>query len=94
MLRINKKKFQDKELSHELFLIARETTKIRTAIAKNISTDIKPSKAQLSKLIQSVGFLRNMLGNLGKRVIKDLDIPLARDNLPGLVSNLFKWKRS
>ena len=67
MLKINKKKFQDEELSHELFLIARETTEIRNAIAKNITTDIKPSKAQLSKLIQSVGFLRNKLGNLGKK---------------------------
>ena len=29
-----------------------------------------------------------MLGNLGKKVITHLVIPLARDNLPGLVSNL------
>ena len=39
-------------------------------------------------MIQSGGFLRNMLGNLGKKVITDLAIPLARDNLPGLVINL------
>ena len=29
-----------------------------------------------------------MLGNLRKKVITDLAIPLFRDNLPGLVSNL------
>ena len=29
-----------------------------------------------------------MLGNLGKKVITHPVIPLARDNLPGLVSNL------
>ena len=29
-----------------------------------------------------------MLSNLGKKVITDLAIPLARDNLPGLVRNL------
>ena len=29
-----------------------------------------------------------MLGNLGKNRIKHLAILLARDNLPGLVSNL------
>ena len=29
-----------------------------------------------------------MLGNLGKTVITDLAVPLAEDNLPGLVSNL------
>ena len=50
--------------------------------------DIKLSQAQLSKLIQSGEFLPNMLGNLGKKVITDLAVPLDRDNLPGLVSNL------
>ena len=49
---------------------------------------MKHSKAQLYKMISSEGFLRNTLGNLGKKVITDLVIPLARDNLPGLVSNL------
>ena len=29
-----------------------------------------------------------MLSNLGKKVITDLAIPLARDNLSGLVRNL------
>ena len=44
-----------------------------------MSTDIKLSKAQLSIMIQSSRFLRNMLGNSGKKVITDLAIPLARD---------------
>ena len=88
ILRIAKKKFQDEELPHELFLTARQKTKIRNAFANIVSTDIKFSKAQLSKMIQSGGFLRNMLVNLGKKVITDLAIPLARDNLLGLVSNI------
>ena len=46
ILRSNKKNFQDEGLPHELFLTTIETTKIRNAIAKNISTDIKLSKAQ------------------------------------------------
>ena len=50
--------------------------------------DIKFTKAQISKMIQSSGFLRNMLGNLGKKVITDLAVPLARDDLSELVSNL------
>ena len=29
-----------------------------------------------------------MIGKVGKKVITDLAIPLARDSLPGLVSNL------
>ena len=53
-----------------------------------MSTDTKFSKDQISKIIQSGGFLSNMLRNLGKKVITDLAIPLARDNLSGLVSNI------
>ena len=47
------KNFQDEELLHELFLTTRQTTKIRNAVANNMSTDIKLSKAQVSKIIQS-----------------------------------------
>ena len=41
ILRLNKKNFEDEELSHELFLTIRQTTKIRNAFANNMSTDIK-----------------------------------------------------
>ena len=75
-------------MPHDLFLTRRQTTKIRNAFANDMSKDIKPSKAQISKIIQSGGVLRKMLGNLSKKVITDLAIPLARDNLQGLVSNL------
>ena len=67
ILIINKKRFQCEELPHELFLTARKTSKIRNAIATNMSMDIKLCKAQLSKMIQSGGYLRNMLGNLDKK---------------------------
>ena len=54
-----------------------------------MSTDIKFNKAQLSKTNQSDGFLGNMLGNSGKKkVVTGVAIPLAKDNLPGLVSKL------
>ena len=59
-LKMNKKNFEDKELLHELFLTTKQTTKIRNNIAKNMLTDGKLSKAQLPKMIQSRGFLRNM----------------------------------
>ena len=65
ILRTNKKDFQDDELPHELFLTTRQTTKIRNAIVKNMSMDTKLNKAQLPKTIQSGGFLRHMLDNLG-----------------------------
>ena len=77
----NKKSFQDEELPHKLFLITREKTKIKNAIARNMLVDIKLSKAKFSSMIQLDGFLRNMLNNLGKNVITDLTIHLVRDNL-------------
>ena len=36
ILRLNKKTFEDEELSHELFLTTRQTTKIRNAFANNM----------------------------------------------------------
>ena len=45
--------FQDEELLHELFLTIRQATKIRNAIGKNMSTDIKLRRPRLSKMIQS-----------------------------------------
>ena len=51
-------------------------------------TDIKLSKAQLSKIIQSGESFSSWLGNLGKKTLANIAIPWARDNLPGLVSNL------
>ena len=53
-----------------------------------MSTDIKLSKAQISKIIQSGGSFGFWLGKLGKKALKNIAIPLARDNFPGLVSNL------
>ena len=75
-------------MPHELFLTASQTTEIRNSFANIMSTNIKLSKTQMSKIIQSGGFLCNMLGNLGKKVMTNFAIPLTRDNLPGLVSNL------
>ena len=48
-------------------------------------TDIKLSKAQLSKFIQSGGFLSFLLG---KNVVAGLAFTFAKNNLPGLVSNI------
>ena len=55
ILRLNKRNFEDEELSHELYLTTRQTTKIRNAFANSMSADIKPSKAQISQIIQSGG---------------------------------------
>ena len=42
---------------NEILLTNRQVANVRKAFAKNTSTDIKLSKTQLSKMIQSGGFL-------------------------------------
>ena len=49
---------------------------------------IKLSKASVSNTIQSGGSFGSWLANLGKKALTNVAIPLARDNLPGLVGNL------
>ena len=88
ILRINKKNFQDEELSHELFLTTRQTIKLKNAFANNMSRYIKLSKAQISKIIQSGRTFGSWLANVGKKALRKSAILLANDNIPGLVSIL------
>ena len=55
---------------HELLLTNRQVANIRKTFAKNTSTDIKLSKTQLSKIIQSGGFFGNLLGKLAGPLMK------------------------
>ena len=55
-LRISLKIFDGNDLPHELLLTTRQNTKLRNAFNNNMSTDLKPSTAQISKIIQSGGF--------------------------------------
>ena len=92
LLRLNKKNFEDEELSHKIFLKTRQKTKLRNIFANKMSTDIKLSKAQISKIIQSGRCLGSWLENVGKKALTNVPISLARDNLPGLVNNLTSSK--
>ena len=47
---------------HKLLLTDRQVANLRKAFANYLSTDIKLSKTQLSKMIQSGGFLGRLLG--------------------------------
>ena len=76
-LRMNFKIFNGKNLPHELLLTTRQTTKLRNAIENNMSTDIKLSKAQISKIIQSGGFLGSLLSKLAGPLMK-LAVPIAK----------------
>ena len=69
---------------HELLLTNRQVANLRKAFAKTTSTDIALSKTQLSKMIQSGGFLGKLLGPLlrtGLSLMKSVIKPLAKSVL-------------
>ena len=82
-LRINLKIFDGNDLPHELLLTARQKTKLRNAFNNNMSTDIKLSKAQITKIIQSGGFLGSLLSKLAGPLMK-VAVPLAKNILAPL----------
>ena len=82
-LRIGIKNFNKGDLPHELLLTTRQSTKLRNVINKNLATDIKLSKAQIKKLIQSGGFLGKLLSKLAGPLIK-VAILLAKNVLAPL----------
>ena len=72
--------FNGNNLPHELFLTQRQTAKLRNANEDNLQTDIKLSKVQISKIIQSGGFLGKSFGPLlktGLPLLKSLIKPLG-----------------
>ena len=82
-LRLGIKNFNKDELPHELLLATRQNTKLRNAINNNLATDIKLSKAQIKKLIQSAGFLGKLLSKLAGPLVK-VAMPLAKNVLAPL----------
>ena len=69
---------------HKLLLTNRQVANLRKAFANYLSTDIKLSKTQISKMIQSGGFLGRLLGPLlktGLPLIKKVIKPLAKSVL-------------
>ena len=61
----------------ELLLTNRQVANPRKAFANHLSTDIESSKTQLSKMIQSGGFLGKLL------------VPLLKTGLP-LIKNVIR----
>ena len=62
---------------HKLLLTNRQVSNLCKDFSNHLSTDIKLSKTQLSKMIQSGGFLGRLLG------------PLLKNELP-LIKNVIK----
>ena len=82
-LRISLKMFHGNNLPHELLLTTRQKTKVRNAFSNNMSTDLKLSKAQIFKIIQSGGFLGSLLSKLAGPLMK-VAVPLAKNILAPL----------
>ena len=82
-LKLGIKNFNKDELPHELSLTTRQNTKLRNAINNNLATDIKLSKAQIKKLIQSEGFLGKLLSKLAGPLMK-VALSLAKNGLAPL----------
>ena len=83
VLRLSSNMIGDNETNfpHQLLLTNRQVANIRKAFANNLWIDIKLSKTQLSKMIQSEEFLGRLLGSLlktGLRLIKNIIKRLAR----------------
>ena len=69
---------------HELLLTDRQVSSIRKAFVNNSSVDSNFSKTQLSKIIQSGGFLGKLPGPLlktGLPLMKNVITPLAKSVL-------------
>ena len=77
-LRMSLKMLDGNDLPHELLLTARQKTKLRNAFNNNISTGIKLSKVQISKIVHSGGFLGSYLSKIADPLMK-VGIPLARN---------------
>ena len=77
------KTFDGNHLPHELLLTTGQKTKLRNAFNHSISTDLKFSKAQVFKIIQSGGFLGLLLSKLAGPLM-NVAIPLAKNVLASL----------
>ena len=69
-LRLSIRNFNKDERPHELLLTTRQNTKSRNALNNNSATDVKLSKTQIKKIIQSGGFLGKLLSKLAGPLMK------------------------
>ena len=88
-LRMILKMFDGNDLPHKLLLTTRQKTKLRNAFNNNMSTDIKLSKAQISKIIQSAGFLGSLLSKLAGPLMK-VAVPLAKEYFSSKLQQLLQ----
>ena len=69
-LRMSLNMLDGNDLLHELLLTTRQKVKLRNAFNNNMPTGIKLSKDQISKIIQSGGFLGPLLSKIASPLMK------------------------
>ena len=82
-LRMDLKIFDGNDPPHELLMTIRQKTKLRNAFRNNMQTNLKLSKAQISKMIQFAGFLGSLFTKLAGPLMKVV-LLLAKDVLAPL----------
>ena len=104
-LRLGIRNFNKDEHWHELLLTTRQNTKLRNAYNNNNSaTDIKLSKTQIKKILQSGGFFGKLLSKLAgplmkralplaKNVIAPLGLTAAMSAIDGSIQKENSWFR-
>ena len=75
--------FDGNDLPLELLLTTRQKAKLRNAFNNNMSTDLKLSTAQVSKIVQSGEFAGSLLSKLAGPLMK-IAIPLTKNVLVSL----------
>ena len=79
-LRMIFKLFDGNDLPQELLMTTRQKAKLRNAFNKNMSTNLKLSRARIFKTIQSGGLLGSLLSKLAGPLMK-VALPLAKNIL-------------
>ena len=75
--------YDETNFPHKLLLTDRQADNLRKTFANYLSADIKLSKTQLSKMIQSEGFLGRLLGSL-----KKTGLPLIKSVIKALAKSV------
>ena len=93
---MNWKMFDENDVPHELLLTTRQKTNLRNAFNNNMLADWKLSKAQISKIIQSGGFLGLLLSKLAGPLMT-VAVPLGKKDFSSITnySSCFRnWCRN
>ena len=77
-LRMSLKMLDGNDLPHEILLTTRQKVKLKNAFNNNMSTYLTLAKSQISKIIQSGGFLGSLLSKLAGPLMK-VTITLAKN---------------